>query len=241
MSKCEDKIKNCGIYKITSPTGKIYIGQSIDLKKRLNTYRSMYKSTKRQVKLYRSIEKYGWLNHQFDIIEYCSIEDLNCSERFWQDIFDVIGENGLNCILQNCGDARRICSQETKDKISKANSGENHPMFGKKQTEEAIKLRTDKIRGENHYLFGKNQQQETRDKISSTLKSRCVNVGGKNGNAKLILCLETGIYYDSVRDASRAYNFKMRAIERMLNKNCPVINKTSLVYVDDYVEISSIK
>lgn len=28
-------IKICGIYKITSPSGKIYIGQSIDIKRRI--------------------------------------------------------------------------------------------------------------------------------------------------------------------------------------------------------------
>jgi len=28
-------VKICGIYKITSPTGKIYIGQSVDIMRRL--------------------------------------------------------------------------------------------------------------------------------------------------------------------------------------------------------------
>lgn len=30
--------KNCGIYKITSPTGRIYIGQAIDIEKRRRGY-----------------------------------------------------------------------------------------------------------------------------------------------------------------------------------------------------------
>jgi predicted GIY-YIG superfamily endonuclease len=27
--------RNCGIYKITSPTGKVYIGQAVDIERRL--------------------------------------------------------------------------------------------------------------------------------------------------------------------------------------------------------------
>ena len=75
--------KNCGIYKITSPSGNIYIGQSVNIKRRWRNYRTRIKQA--QKALAKSFEKYGVENHQFDIIEYCSKEDLNCSERFWQD------------------------------------------------------------------------------------------------------------------------------------------------------------
>ena len=111
--------KNCGIYKITSPTGKIYIGQSTDLKKRENQYKKLH--CKQQIHLYNSVKKYGWENHQFDVIEYCSEEELNCSERFWQDVFEVMGKKGLNCKLTKCGDKRLICSEDTKKKMSKNN------------------------------------------------------------------------------------------------------------------------
>lgn len=63
------------------------------------------------------MKKYGAENHQFDIIEYCTEEELNCSERFWQDEFDVLGDKGLNCILQKCGEKRQVLSEETKKKI----------------------------------------------------------------------------------------------------------------------------
>ena len=82
--------KNCGIYKITSPSGKIYIGQSVDIQRRWRDYKSRVKGT--QKALTRSFNKYGARNHQFDIIEYCDLENLNCSERFWQDEFNVLGK-----------------------------------------------------------------------------------------------------------------------------------------------------
>lgn len=53
------RIKIIGIYKITSPSGKIYIGQSRDLDKRLKSYKCGSSKTKGQPKLYNSFEKYG--------------------------------------------------------------------------------------------------------------------------------------------------------------------------------------
>ena len=109
--------KTTGIYKITSPTGKVYIGQAKNLNNRLKDYIRMGVGIQSQTRLYNSLLKYGVENHQFDIIEYCSVEDLNCSERFWQDEFDVIGENGLNCILKqgrrSLGDLTNVESEVT--------------------------------------------------------------------------------------------------------------------------------
>lgn len=135
---------NSGIYKITSPTYKIYIGQSKDLKRRKSEYKNNDVKLKAQRRLYNSLQKYGIEHHQFDIIEYCSEEELNCSERFWQDEFDVIGKDGLNCILQDCGVERRVFSEDTRQKMSERTSGKNNPMFGVIRPKEW---------GENHSVF----------------------------------------------------------------------------------------
>ena len=52
-----------GIYKITSPTNKIYIGQSIDIENRFTKYKSL--DCKNQVRLYNSLKKYGFDKHKF--------------------------------------------------------------------------------------------------------------------------------------------------------------------------------
>ena len=96
--KQKSKIK-CGIYKITSPSNRIYIGQSIDIERRFKSYKT--KKAKNQPKLFNSFLKYGTDNHQFEIIEECIFEDLNKRERYWQDYYDVCGKNGLNCLLTN--------------------------------------------------------------------------------------------------------------------------------------------
>lgn len=46
-----------GIYKITNPNGRIYIGQSTDIKFRWGIYRKL--KCKDQPSLYNSLKKYG--------------------------------------------------------------------------------------------------------------------------------------------------------------------------------------
>lgn len=45
-----------GIYKITSPSGKIYIGQSINIEKRWEKYQKYIENIKNQIKLYNSLK-----------------------------------------------------------------------------------------------------------------------------------------------------------------------------------------
>ncbi len=55
-----------GIYKLTSPTGKVYIGQSWDLAARKSHYRRL--QCKKQPKLFNSLKKHGFDNHKFEIL-----------------------------------------------------------------------------------------------------------------------------------------------------------------------------
>lgn len=73
----------CGVYKIISPTNRIYIGQSLDVYSRWNEYKKLHSSCKGQVRLYRSFIKHGVENHTFEIIEECEFEQLNIKERYW--------------------------------------------------------------------------------------------------------------------------------------------------------------
>ena len=160
---CKEERENAnniiGIYKITSFLGKIYVGQSRNIVKRKQSYKTLPDKIKTQIKLYNSINKYGWEAHTFEIIEECEIDELKCRERYWQDFYDVLGENGLNCILQECEDSPRIISEETREKLSKAN-------FGKKRnfSEEGLK-NISKVHK------GKKVSEETCQKISESLKA----------------------------------------------------------------------
>ena len=108
--------KISGIYKITNPSSKVYIGQSIDLFRRLKSYFEP-NSSKNQTILKHSFDKYGRENHIFSIIEECEIYLLNERERYWQEQYkDIL----LNCRFTKHNDKSGYCSQLTKNNISKA-------------------------------------------------------------------------------------------------------------------------
>jgi group I intron endonuclease len=110
-----------GIYKITSPSNKIYVGQSINIEKRWKVYKHI--SCKKQVKLYNSLLKYKPENHIFELIEECSLEQLNEHEVYWkQHYINLLGwENMLFCELYDNSKGPR--SEEVKNKIRESTKG----------------------------------------------------------------------------------------------------------------------
>jgi len=87
--------KVCGIYKITSPTNKVYIGQSTNILFRFGAYKRL--NCKKQTYLYNSFLKHGVENHTFEIIEECSIDILNEREVYYVELYDTFNsKNGLN-------------------------------------------------------------------------------------------------------------------------------------------------
>jgi len=125
------KEKICGIYIITSPTNRIYIGQSIDIKRRTNQYKRG--DCEEQRFLYNSILKYGWSSHTLTIIEECCREELNRLEKYYIELYGSLNtERGMN--LREGGDSSKM-SEESKLKMSKSKKGllygNKNPMYGK--------------------------------------------------------------------------------------------------------------
>ena len=116
-----DKMNKIGIYKIVSPTNKIYIGQSTNIYLRRKYYNRL--SCKKQPKLYNSLLKYTFENHIFELIEECLLEQLNEREIYWKQYYlNQLGwENVLFCELYDRGGGPK--SEETKKLMSKAKIG----------------------------------------------------------------------------------------------------------------------
>ena len=83
------------IYMLQVPNGKKYIGQTKNLRKRFNNYRSDLKCGRKKTKLYSSLRKYGWEAFRKKIIWKCTIEELDYYEEKFISDFKTI-ENGLN-------------------------------------------------------------------------------------------------------------------------------------------------
>jgi group I intron endonuclease len=109
-----------GIYKITSPSGKIYIGQTTNYSKRHNAYKNH--KCKGQPKLFASIEKYGFINHIIEIVKECEVKDLNYYERYYQEYYESV-LNGLNLRYTATTDKSGFMSEETKKKMSDSGKG----------------------------------------------------------------------------------------------------------------------
>ena len=147
-------MESIGIYKIASPSGKVYIGQSIKIKNRWKYYSKL--KCKDQPRLYNSLKKYGFENHIFEIIEECLFEQLDEKEIFYkQQFINKSGwENVLFCQLIDGKGGYK--SDETKQKISKA-------LIGKKQSKETCLKKSIS-------LIGRIESDDTKNKKSKSNK-----------------------------------------------------------------------
>lgn len=81
----------CGIYKITYPNGKIYIGQSVDIKRRMYEHNN----TNRPNNIYpcdKAIKKYGKIT-KIKILEETSPDKLNEKEKYWINFYNSNDKN----------------------------------------------------------------------------------------------------------------------------------------------------
>ena len=88
-----------GIYKITcKPNGKIYIGSSINLRRRWSTHKySLRKGTHCNAHLQRAWNKYGEHGFVFEVVEIVEVSNLEQCEQYYLDALraydDKIGFN----------------------------------------------------------------------------------------------------------------------------------------------------
>lgn len=200
MININDLPKTGGVYKIISPNNKIYIGKTKNIRQRFFKYSRLL--CKQQKKLYNSFLKYGFQNHNIEILIFTDDnKKLIENEIFYIQNYETYNsEKGLN--LTKGGDGRTtnhsditklkiseglknsekfkktMNSLEYKEKLSK--SLMNHPGYGKgkkrsQEIVEKIKLGV-KIRNEK---FGtRKHTEECKLKMSKKRK------GGNNANSK---------------------------------------------------------
>lgn len=111
-----------GIYKITSPTGKVYIGQSWHIKRRWNDHRRNLPGKHRR--LHSSFISHGVEQHRFDILHTLPNDVtqniLNEYEQFYMDMFRDSGIQLLN--IKEGGNGYGKHTEETKHIIKQKRS-----------------------------------------------------------------------------------------------------------------------
>ena len=180
---------NIGIYKITSPTNKVYIGQSINIKNRKYNHKSKTDKSKGP-KLHRSLKKYGFDAHKFEIIQECLINELDKWETDWKKLeLEKVNNDWskvLFCDLYDRGGGPR--SELTKLKISQSNKGrivsletrnkKSKSMLNKFHSEETKKLMSISSKG----------KPKSKEHILNMMKNRQSVIDGvKLANSKPVI------------------------------------------------------
>jgi group I intron endonuclease len=190
--------KIVGIYKITSPSGRVYIGQSRNMNGRKRLYK--YLHCKGQPKIYNSIKKHGWDNHHFEIIHPLPIDidqaDLNNYEQVYLDAYRNAGVDVLN--IREAGsngkptpessrkmvETRRnrgsyIISEEARKKLSQHRKGKPGIKHSEATKQKLSIINKGRIQSDE--AREKNRQSQLGRKHPEHVKSK---IGDANKNSK---------------------------------------------------------
>lgn len=103
-----------GIYKITNLiNNKVYIGQSNNIERRFKEHQ--YKGESSGISLDVAIQKYGKDMFSYEIIEECSLEQLNNRETYWIQYYNS-KETGYNC--SDGGDQQSVGENNGRAKLT---------------------------------------------------------------------------------------------------------------------------
>jgi group I intron endonuclease len=155
------------IYKITSPTGKIYIGKTIRLNDRISKYRNC-NGISEQKMIYNSIKKHGWENHVFEIITEAPIDQLSYLESFYIETlnsFHYSNPNGMNLTKGGEGTPGRKDTPETIQKRINSIKGRTH-------SEQTKQLMSELKKGKPSNNKGISCSEEKKKKISEANKGK---------------------------------------------------------------------
>jgi group I intron endonuclease len=246
------------IYKITSPTGKVYIGQSWNFRNRIRFYKNNL--CKRQVKIYNSLLKYGYDNHKVEIVhelptdvsqsildnyeilywelyKNCYVEMLNIKEpgrggkRSKESIEKQLKTRKINGYKH---------SQEVLNKISLSNKGKvrtpemidkmKEGLKGRKQSQESINKMIETKRQNN-----KPFTEEHRKRISEALKGKprpyAKHLTTRPTKARKVIDTNTNKIFNTIKEAAEENN--MTAFN-LRNRLVGIVNNnTSLKFLDN--------
>jgi group I intron endonuclease len=206
-----------GIYKITNPKGKIYIGQSTNVEERWEKGHKYNSGSGKKLK--NSFKKYGWENHIKEIIEECSVEELSNKETYWIEYYNSY-KKGLNSTPK--GGIQGYKDEQWRKAHSEGLKGRKGYWEGKKRPEHSEFL---KNKGSG---LSYERTQEHKDNLSKKLTGtkfsneicKKISQNKKGKGLKPIICNTLfGMEFKSLTEASEVLDLSKCNICEVLKGN----------------------
>lgn len=200
---------NYTVYKHTTPSNKVYIG----ITKQKPIYRWKNGNGYKQNKHFASaINKYGWDNIKHEILfenlskENAINKEIELIRQYKSDNRRYGYNNSVGGEKGALGSHHKL-SLKTRNKMSIARKGEKNAFYGKTHTKEVREL----IRKNNLGRKAWNKEIAWSDDIKNKIML-------SNKTRKKVICIETNIVYNSIKEASRKTNINKKNISYCCRK-----------------------
>jgi group I intron endonuclease len=152
------------IYCITSPSNKIYIGQTIrSVPKRMTEHAKCEGSC---ILLENAIKKYSLECMKVEILLEVNDEMLDEYETMFINMYNSIEPNGYN--IRSGGSSKSAHSELSRERMRTAKLGEKNHNFGKPRSD-ACKLAISEAKsGEKHHFYGKKFTEDHKLKLAKS-------------------------------------------------------------------------
>lgn len=252
-----------GLYKITSPSGKFYIGSTTrSFKRRWMEHRSELRHHRHKNAILQAAwDKYGEDNMIFSVILYChpdlcemyeQLALLHLPHSYNLSIDTESPFKGRNhsdsakekCRLIHLGKKKAPFSEEHKRKLGLVSKGKKRPVFSDEWRKnsslaqiERWKNPTDAMKNKKHPSGYKNPHSVEHGKnISKAKKGK--KLGSENPVARKVICIETKIIFSTIKSANDwiIENHKSTAKQSNISSCCAGRLKTAYGYHWEYIE-----
>lgn len=219
----EDNKGKSGVYGfINEITGELYIGSAVDLFKR---FKEHVFTNKTNIRLKRSIEKYGIESFSFIIFAYHEGDKSSITlleTKYLQSMDTMLLFNFKETATSMIGYKH---TEEALQKMRERMSGDKHPMFGKGHTDEAKAKISVATSGERNPMFGKGHTDITKAIIKEKKSLGMVEVIDKYTKSIQI--------FSDASEAAKALNVHKTTVGIKIKSGKLILNKYIVRRISD--------